>query len=260
MPYLDVNGTTLYYEDEGAGQPLLFLHGWATSGRVWGAQQVEFVGDHRVVILDWRGCGRSGRPAVGNSIDGVLADLVAVIEALRLDRPVVIGSSIGGTFATEFALRHAELAAAAVTVDGPVYWPSQGMALDALLDGLRTDRAGFVASWVPRWFAPGASPALVDWTIRQILDSGVYIDDQLPAFDGYDPRPELPALRIPIHYIHGELDTEIPVHVAYTAAALTPGARVSVITEAGHLPHQERPASFNTALRAALASLLPAAR
>ncbi len=43
MPYLTVDDTQLYYEDEGAGQPLLFLHGWGTSGRAWGAQQAELV-------------------------------------------------------------------------------------------------------------------------------------------------------------------------------------------------------------------------
>ncbi|MFD0384991.1 alpha/beta fold hydrolase [Streptomyces stramineus] len=63
MPYLDVNDTTLYIEDEGSGPALLFLHGWGTSGRVWGGQLREFVRDHRVVTVDGRGCGRSARPA-----------------------------------------------------------------------------------------------------------------------------------------------------------------------------------------------------
>jgi pimeloyl-ACP methyl ester carboxylesterase len=109
MPYLEVNDATLYYEDEGAGAPLLFLHGWATSGQVWGAQLPEFVRDHRGLTVDWRGCGRSTRPARGNTINGLIADLVEIIGALHLDRPVVIGSSIGGTFATELAVRHPEL-------------------------------------------------------------------------------------------------------------------------------------------------------
>jgi non-heme chloroperoxidase len=260
MAHLDVNGTTLYYEDEGAGPPLLFLHGWATSGQVWGAQQADFVRDHRVVTVDWRGCGRSGRPVRGNTIAGVLADLVSLIGALRLESPVVVGSSIGGTFATELALRHPEVVAAVMPVDGPAFWPAQTTTMDELMDGLRTDRAGCVADWVPRWFAPGAAPALIDWTIRQVLDSGVYIDDQLPAFNSYDPRPDLPGLRAPIHYLHGELDTEVPVHVARAAAALTPGAEVSVIPGAGHMPHQEQPVAFNAALRTALARMLSAAR
>lgn len=247
--FVDVDNTKLYYEDEGAGPVLLLLHGWATSGRVWGAQLPEFVATHRVVTLDWRGCGRSDRPAHGNTLDGVLADLVAVIERLDLDRPTVVGSSIGGSFATELAVCHPELISAAVYVDGPAFWPSTGMPLAQLRSDLRDDRAGTFAGWVPRWFAPGVEPALVDWTVRQMLDSGVYIDEHFDGCLTYDPRPVLPGLMAPIHYIHGELDTEIPVAVAEECAALTPGASVAVIPGAGHMPHQENPAAFNAALR-----------
>ncbi|MEU2789894.1 alpha/beta hydrolase [Streptomyces sp. NPDC007100] len=264
-PYLKVNGTTLYYEDhrEGEGRhggpPLLFLHGWGTSGRVWGGQLPEFARDHRVVTVDWRGCGRSARPAQGNTVDGVVADLAALVEALDLRRPVVVGSSIGAAFATELAARHPGRTAGVVSVSGPAYWPSQGaVPIRELCEGLREDRAGCLARWVPAWFAPGASPALVDWTVRQVLDSGVFIDDHFPPLAAYDPRPLLPGLTVPVHYLHGELDTEIPLDVARTCAALTPGARATTLAGAGHLPHQERPAVFNAALRDALAAMAPA--
>ncbi|WP_431047200.1 alpha/beta fold hydrolase [Streptomyces sp. P1-3] len=259
MPSLEVNGTTLHYEDEGTGPALLFLHGWGTSGQTWGAQLPDFTRDHRVVTVDWRGCGRSAHPARGNTTAGVVSDLVALIGALRLDRPVVIGSSIGGTFATELGVRRPELTGGVVPVDAPGYWPSTE-AQTELVTGLCCDRAGTVADWVPGWYAPGAAPALIDWTVRQILDSGVYIDEHQATADGYDPRPALPGLQVPIHYLHGELDTAIPLEVARTCAALTPDAEVGVIADAGHMPHQERPAEFNAALRAALARMTPAAR
>ena len=249
MPLLDVNNTKLHYEDNGTGPGLLFLHGWATSGRVWGAQLPEFVTTHRVVTLDWRGCGRSDHPASGNTLDGVLADLVTVIERLELERPVVVGSSIAGTFATELAVCHPELISAAVSVDGPGYWPSTGMPLSQLQDDMRRDRAGTFARWVPGWFTPGVSPALVDWTVRQMLDSGVYIDEHFDWVLSYDPRPVLPGLMVPIHYIHGSADTQIPLSVAQESACLTPGAEVAEIPGAGHMPHQEDPDAFNAALR-----------
>lgn len=249
MPLLDVNDIKLHYEDDGTGPGLLFLHGWAASGRVWGGQLPEFVTTHRVVTLDWRGCGRSDHPASGNTLDGVLSDLAAVIERLELDRPVVVGSSIGGSFVTELAVCHPELVSAVVSVDGPAFWPSTDMPLQQLRDDLRRDRAGTFAQWVPHWFAPGVSPALIDWTVRQMLDSGVYIDEHFDGCLTYDPRPVLPGLMVPIHYIHGESDTEIPVSVAHECASLTPGSEVAVIPGVGHMPHQEDPAAFNAALR-----------
>ncbi|WP_228796199.1 alpha/beta fold hydrolase [Nocardia nova] len=253
MPYLTVDDVQLYYEDQGTGQPLLFLHGWGTSGRVWGAQQAALVTEFRVVTVDWRGCGRSDRPVAGNNLTGVIADLVELIRQLGLHRPIVVGSSVGATFATELALAHPDLLGGVVAVDGPAYWPGQGMPLAEIIGEMRDHRAEFVARWVPNWYAPGTSPALVDWTARQILDSGVYIDELFHLFATYDPRPRLPHLRTPIHYLHGELDAEIPVAVARTCAALTPGARVGVIDGAGHMPQQERAAEFTAALRAAIA-------
>ncbi|NKY84227.1 alpha/beta fold hydrolase [Nocardia veterana] len=253
MPYLTVDDVRLYYEDQGAGRPLLFVHGWGTSGRVWGAQQAELVNEFRVVTVDWRGCGRSDRPVTGNTLPGVVADLVELIARLGLEHPIVVGSSVGATFATELALAHPDLLGGVVAVDGPAYWPGQGMPLAEIIDGMRYRRAEFVANWVPNWYAPGTASALIDWTVRQILDSGVHIDELFRAFASYDPRPRLPLLRTPIHYLHGELDAEIPVAVARVCAALTPGAGVSVIAGAGHMPQQERAAEFTAALRRAIA-------
>ncbi|MGK5640935.1 alpha/beta fold hydrolase [Streptomyces sp. URMC 126] len=252
MAYAHVNGVTLHYEDEGTGPALLFLHGWGTSGRVWGAQLPAFVPDHRVVTVDWRGCGRSDRPAEGNDIGTVVADLVELIGALGLDRPVVVGSSIGAVFALELALRHPELIAGAVSVDGSAHWPTLEPSSSDLAAGLREDRAGTLAGWVPGWFGPDASPVLADWTIRQILDSGVFVDGQFDQALAYDPRPALPGLRVPVHYVHGEL-SHIPVAISRECAELTPGAELRVIAGAGHMAHQERPAAFNAALRGLLA-------
>lgn len=253
MPYRTIDDTQLYYEDEGAGQPLLFLHGWGTSGRIWGAQQAELVHDFRVVTLDWRGCGRSDRPAAGNTLEGVVADLAAFIRELGLERPIVVGVSVGATFATELALADPDLLGGVIAADGPAYWPAQGMPLPEIIHEMRYNRVSFAAQWVPNWFAPGTSPALIDWTVRQILDAGVYIDEQFHAFAEYDPRPRLPGLRTPIHYLHGALDAEIPVEVARVCAACTPGAGVTVIEGAGHMPQQEKAAEFNAALRSAVA-------
>lgn len=254
MPYLNVNDTRLHYEDAGSGPALLFVHGWGTSGRVWQSCLPDLVRDHRVVTLDWRGCGRSDHPAGGNTIDGVAADLAAVIEQLGL-KPTVVGSSIGGVFATELALARPELVERVVVVDGPGHWPGTGM-LEKVYDlreRLVDDRAGTLAGWVPNWFGPRAAPELVGWTVRQLLESGVYIDELFTEATTYDPRPRLGELTVPIAYLHGELDGEIPLEVPRECAAATPGARVHVLAGCGHLPQQEDPRAFTAALRAATA-------
>ncbi|MFD6938338.1 alpha/beta fold hydrolase [Streptomyces goshikiensis] len=71
----------------------------------------------------------------------------------------------------------------------------------------------------------------------------------------YGPRPRLGGLRVPVHFLHGELDTEVPLKVPRECAALIPGAGLTVIEGAGHMSQQDQPERFNTALRAALASM-----
>ncbi|MFI5610524.1 alpha/beta fold hydrolase [Amycolatopsis sp. NPDC051903] len=261
MAFVEVRNTRLYYEDEGAGPAVLLVHGWGSSGRVWQAQLPDLVRDHRVVTLDWRGCGRSDRPAAGNTIDGNVADLAEVITSLDLDRPVVVGSSIGAVFATDLGLARPELVGGAVAVDGPGYWPSVSMR-DELLEiraALAADRAGVIAGWVPTWYAPGASAALVEWTTRQIIDSSGWLDGLMDESVRWDPRPRLPGLAVPIAYVHGELDAQVPLEVPHTCAALTPGARVHVIPGCGHMPQQENPGAFTAVLREVLADLRVAA-
>ena len=225
MPYVSLNHLDLFYEDTEKGDdlPLLFLHGWGTSGRVWGAQLAAFRDEHRVVSLDWRGCGRSDRPSAGNDLNSVVEDLSEAIQILDLHGAVAIGSSIGAIFATELAVRHPEVVSGVVSVDGTAYWASEHMDLETLRGELIEHRAAFIAEWVPQWFGPGTAPALIDWTIRQLLDSSVFIDDHLLWLSTYYPRPELRQLEVPIHYIHGELDAEIPALVAYDCAAVNTG-------------------------------------
>ncbi|MEU4251162.1 alpha/beta hydrolase [Amycolatopsis sp. NPDC026612] len=250
MPTMEVNGTRLHYEDAGTGPALLLVHGWGTSGRVWQSCLPDLVRDHRVITLDWRGCGRSDHPADGTTIDGITADLAAVIDRLGV-KPTVVGSSIGGVFATELALARPELVERVVAVDGPGYWPGTGMlaTVHTLLDQLVDDRPGTLAGWVPGWFGPQAAPELIDWTVRQLLDSGVYIDALFTEATTYDPRPRLGSLTVPIDYLHGELDAQIPLEVPRSCAAETPGARVHVIDGCGHVPHQENPRAFTAAFR-----------
>lgn len=253
MSYAHVNGIDLYFERTGSGLPLVLLHGWGTSGRVWNAQLAALADEFTVVTVDWRGCGRSDRPRHGNTVAQNGADVLALADALGLDAPVLVGNSIGATMALEAAAAAAPgRLAGVVSVDGPGYWPREGMAaeLAALRTGLRVDRAATVAGWVPGWYQPGTSPHLVDWTVRQILDSGVFIDELFTEAADYDPRPLLAALDLPVAFVHGEQDTQIPAEVSRTLAAATPRAEFHLVHGTAHLPHQDRPAELAALLAA----------
>src|SRR5882757_10978992 len=121
MPLLDINGIDVNYESVGSGHPVVLLHGWGTSGRVWDAQRTEFAGEYRIITVDWRGCGGTSAVDTGNTISQIAEDLRDVIVKLGLDKPIVVGTSMGGTFAVELAIRWPELIGGVVTVDAPYH-------------------------------------------------------------------------------------------------------------------------------------------
>ncbi|MFG2227469.1 alpha/beta fold hydrolase [Streptomyces sp. NPDC048644] len=255
MPYAHVNGTELHYEDHGTGPTALFLHGWGTSGRVWDAQVAALAPDHRVVTVDWRGCGLSARPATGNTAEANVADILALIDTLALDRPVLVGSSIGAAFALEAAFRAPDRIAGVVSVGGPGYWntvsPEKAAQVAELRTSLVTDRAATAAAWVPTWYGPDTSPALIDQTVRQVLDASVFLTELFADGAPRDPRAFLGELPVPVLYLHGDLDL-IPAEVSRTLADLTPQGEFHLFENTGHMPHQERPVAFTAQLRTAL--------
>jgi pimeloyl-ACP methyl ester carboxylesterase len=108
-------------DGEGAAAPFVLVHGLASNLRLWDgvAEHLEARG-HTVIALDQRGHGRSDAPDSGYDMDTVIADLRAVIEALGLERPVVVGQSWGGNVVLEYGWRHRSAVRGVTCVDGGV--------------------------------------------------------------------------------------------------------------------------------------------
>ncbi len=86
----------LYYEDHGAGAPIVLIHGWPLSGAAWEKQTAALVAaGHRVITYDRRGFGRSSKTGVGYNYDTFAADLDAVLAALDLRDVSLVGHSMG---------------------------------------------------------------------------------------------------------------------------------------------------------------------
>ncbi|MFC6517470.1 alpha/beta fold hydrolase [Streptomyces goshikiensis] len=257
MGVANVNGTSLYYEAHGAGRALVFLHGWGTSGRVWDAQAADLSRDHHVITVDWRGCGRSERAATGYTIADVTHDTLGFLDALELKAPVLIGSSIAGAFVLEAALAAPRRIGAVIPVDAGVHHFSAGMreAMAGLLADLRADRAGTLADLVPHWYRPGG---------RQSRDRpdgatapGLHLPDRPPRGRPGGLRPPPPPGRAPgaRPLPPRRAGHRGPPQGAPGVRGAHPGAGLTVIEGAGHMSQQDQPERFNTALRAALASM-----
>ena len=115
------DGVSIRYTDAGAGDPpILFVHGWTCNHTNFRDQVPHFAGSHRVVALDQRGHGTSDKPDQDYTIPSFVDDLAWFIREAGLDRPVIVGHSMGGSIALNFAHKHPEMTRGIVLIDSPV--------------------------------------------------------------------------------------------------------------------------------------------
>lgn len=117
MPTVETNGIETYYEDYGDGQPIIMLHGATADHQVWAEQLQPLTEDYRLLLYDLRGHGKTGGSTHDRyTVDMYVDDLAAFIHALDLNRPVVLGHSMGGMVGYAFADEYSESLSALITV------------------------------------------------------------------------------------------------------------------------------------------------
>ncbi len=109
MPTVRVDEVEIYYEVHGQGQAILFFSETACDGEIWKLFQVpEFSKDHRVIIHDYRGTGKSSKPSIDYTTRMFCDDAMAILDHLQVDQAIVLGHSMGGRVAQLLALEYPE--------------------------------------------------------------------------------------------------------------------------------------------------------
>lgn len=140
MPMLERDGVKLFHEETGTGDPaMVFVHGWTCNHTYFRPQADHFGTTHRVVSVDLRGHGMSDQPDDGYTVGGFADDVAWVSRELGLDRPVIVGHSMGAVIALELAARHPDLPGAVVMVDPApiVVGPELAPMLTGLVDAFK---------------------------------------------------------------------------------------------------------------------------
>ena len=106
MPRISIGDAELYYEIHGSGVPLLLVTGLGGNASFWALQVPKFAKDFKVVVFDQRGSGRSTMSPVAYSVDQMTADVVALMDALDIERAHFVGHSLGGAMAQVMGIEH----------------------------------------------------------------------------------------------------------------------------------------------------------
>ncbi|MDO9387321.1 MAG: alpha/beta hydrolase [Thiobacillus sp.] len=247
------DGTQIYYKDWGAGQPVVFSHGWPLSADSWEAQML-FLADngYRCIAHDRRGHGRSSQPWNGNEMDTFADDLAALIETLDLKEVVLIGFSMGGGEVARYIGRHGtkRLAKAALisavpplmlkTAANPGGLPMEKF--DEIRQGALADRSQLYQDIASGPFfganRPGAkvSQGMIDsfWLQgMQASHKGTF--DCIKTFSETDFTEDLKRFDVPTLIIHGDDDQIVPIGAAaLNAAKLVKNAVLKIYPGAPH--------------------------
>ncbi len=224
------DGTEIYYKDWGAGQPIVFHHGWPLSADDWDAQMMFFLGHgYRVIAHDRRGHGRSTQTVDGNDMDTYASDAAELVTALGLKNAIHIGHSTGGGEVTRYVARHANgRAAKAVIISAippgllktdknPNGVPME--VFDGIRDGTANHRAQFYQDITLPFYGynrPGAtiSQGIRDNWWRQGMMGGIKAHyDCVKVFSETEFYEDLKVIDIPVLVMHGEDDQIAPFPV-----------------------------------------------
>jgi sigma-B regulation protein RsbQ len=251
MPVVHSDGVDVEVRTSGTGAvPVVFVHGFQNSSGSW-AGVMSRLGDRiTAVALDLPGCGASGRPDAWTrcSIEHYARDVANVIEALGLDRPVLVGHSLGGGTVLRLALDRPELARALVLV-APISTTGLDFLTEEQVDSLADPSADDVLALARAAFYRPPSDADFAAVMEAVsAASREHIEGAARSMAGFVVTAELPLLAVPTLLVAGDRDRHVPLrnHLATWAGIRRCG--LQIFHRVGHVPFAEVPDAFDDVL------------
>jgi pimeloyl-ACP methyl ester carboxylesterase len=277
LTYLELHGDRIAYRDAGHGHALLLIHGMAGSSATWRAIIPQLSKQYRVIAPDLLGHGMSAKPRGDYSLGAFAVFLRDLLDELRVDRATVVGQSLGGGIAMQFAHQHRDycerlaligsgglgpdlspllriLSAPGAEFVLPVVAPQPVLNLGNKLGswltsaGIQAPRAGQMWQAYSSLSDARTRQAFLR-TLRSVVD---YRGQAVSALNKLHLAAGLPTL-----LIWGDHDRIIPITHAYAAHDALEGSRLEVLEGVGHFPHVEAPAAVADILENFIASTTP---
>lgn len=251
MPYLDVNGVRIAYDRQGSGRSMLCVHGASQDSTSWRFNVEYFSRYFDVIAMDNPGHGKSALPPGGplRSIPELASYAWGLIEGLGLDRPIVMGHSLGGAIVLRLGVENPDKIGAVVDVDGAAR-TAAGVTnyREGVLDLVRINPT----DWLETTFlsvlgrtTPMDRKREMASDARRVIPEVALAD--LYAYTSCSFVDELPKITAPVIAVVGEDDWSCSPELTYESyAAVAAPKSYHMFPGIGHIPHTEQPEEFNS--------------
>ena len=253
MPYFHSGDVKLFYQDQGQGEALLFLHGFTCDHRMWQAQLDFFSQNYRVLVLDSRGHGKSDAPETGYSRDHRVEDTRLLLDELKIDKVHLVGLSMGGSTAIGFAFKYRErlMSLSLISTGAAGHSPGKKMGiLDEIAQTKGIDAAKEKwLEWILTWFKGR------DRKIGQLMNDmtkdhsgAIWVDPMRGKYPRTTDLDNVHRIQIPTLIIAGRHDKTF-LELSRELNQKIENSQFIVLEEAGHMLNLEFPDEFNVELQ-----------
>ncbi len=277
--FIEIDNLTVHYKQQGSGRPVfILLHGFGASTFSW-REVMSPLGDYgQVIAYDRPAFGLTERPLEWDGESPYFQEnnieiLLGLMDAKNIEQAVLVGNSAGGTLATAFTLAHPERVLALVEVDAAIY---QTRPDSAILDWLlNTPQVDHIGPLIARRLGGSQGQAFIQsaWHDPSVLEENpeILAGYQKPLkADNWDRalwehtkattppglEARLSEIKVPTLVISGDDDQIVPVENSIRLAEDIPGAALVILENCGHLPQEECPESFLSAIEDFLTPIL----
>lgn len=250
------DGNRLHYHESGAGPAVVLIHGLADDHRLWRYQRPALQDRFRTIGIDLRGHGRSSKPAGPYSVPMFAADVLALLDALEIERVALVGLSMGGGTSQTFALAYPDRVRSLALVSTSSEFVQatrdrfHARAEQAEREGMVSD---VVAPMVERWFTPrfrAEHPDEVERTLATVRANDPFaFAASARANSERNWTDRLPEIKVPVLFIGGAEDPGDARRSAAIFERGLPNVETHILEDASHLLPVEKPEATNALLR-----------
>ena len=256
-----VNGVQLYYEEQGQGPALVFIHGLGENASSWKFQKDYFSRSFRVIAMDLRGHGQSGDGDEFITMELFARDVLALLTSLGISRAHFVGHSMGGLIIQEIASRYPERILTMTLSDAAGFYPPPfaTTGLEERLKRLENLSMAEVADAIANVACRAGIPEAEKTPIRDMFAANrrePYRQSTISTLKA-DYREFHSRMTAPTFLLVGELDVTTPLDYAQYLNKAIAGSKLEIIPAAAHMTKLENPAFYNRALAEFLAAYAP---